>query len=456
MIRKIKKNKITKTAQKTVQNLFSILVILFAARVVHAGGCHLEEVSPSKVLASEHMADEIRNEVLELEKKMKAKGQELKVVMIARSGESLASFDIIADDLTKPLQPYLDFISDGVAANTCLYDRGIKKRPSAIKTCNKNQPPVLPKEFISKEKLLYSHVGFFMKRNYVAEKNLTPQEKALVPDWIYIAHLLAECDESTDRYGSSKIFYEKLNRFFWDTKILSNNSSARRAMIVVPTASMQENLFKIIHDKSIASGLHEPKYNVASVPFVLRGRNERHSPAPAIYQLKDQNSNQWPLEMLAAATRPAGEVRSRMQAQDILFSLNFHPSILWPKGLKESSACDFARGPFGAWDATNLIRCDDQIFRGLNLFQLITVKSLTNFLGKSNLLLVEADGFLPTGRVVTSGMAEIELLKSKIDELDRQGKASERLAEAIAAAAKAAEKKDQEIEKAKNRPPRDA
>lgn len=392
----------------------SVLMILSASQNTYAGGCHLEEVSQSKEAASSYLAGEIRSQVIEIEKAMRAKGQELKVVMIARSGESLEKFDLITDNLAVSLQEHLSLVAQRVSENICKGERGAIATSTNSKTCAKPSTAVLPKEFLLKDKLSYSHVGFLVKRNLIVESGLTPSVKAQIRDWEYVVHLLSKCDEAAKRYGPSQIFYEKFGRFFWDTKVLDNKDSARRAMIVVPSVSMQDNLFNLINNQNIAANLHQTKYNVAATPFTLQGLKNGSRSKNSIgvqHQLEDQNSNQWPLEMLAAATRSVGVVRSRAEAQSVMLALNYRPSLVWPTGLKESAACQFAKGPFGLWDATNIINCKNQVFKDQHIYQLITVKSLTDFLDKNNLL-ANVSGASPTG------LTEVQVSKEEIDEVD--------------------------------------
>lgn len=419
-----------------MKKAFSRATILFSAicfySQVYAGGCHLEEVSPSKNLASIYMADEIRNRVLEIDAEYKRQGKDLQVVMIARSGESLESFDLVKDDPSQPLQKYLDFLAERAYKSATRHPLN-----GRIDT---SHPLAVPRDLVSSEKLEYSHVGFLMK------KNLAQGISPTAPEWMYIVHLLAECDEKSNRYGASDINYEKLKRFFWDTEILDDSDRARKAMIIVPQVEIQANLAKLLHDAAIAGrgGLHEPKYNVASTPFTVRGYEDRKSgDLSKYYQLKDQNSNQWPLEMIAAATKEFGEVRNRMQAQEILYATNYRPSLVLPTGIK-GAACQFRKGPFGIWDASNLLNCKDQVYRNVGLFQLITVKSLYDYMNRNQYL-------TPFSGQNDFGTTEFMASTAVVKELDEDGQAIERVAKE---AQELAERKKREGERGP-RDPRD-
>ena len=55
--------------------------------------------------------------------------------------------------------------------------------------------------------------------------------------------------------------------------------------------------------------MHEPRYNMLSY----------------VYSTRYQNSNQWILEMLAAAAAPPGKVETRIEAQSWLKSVGYRP-----------------------------------------------------------------------------------------------------------------------------------
>ncbi len=332
--------------KRNILKLIGLALILCNAQRLYAGGCHLEEVTHSKDLASAYMHEELRNRVLEIEKEMNAKGVDMQVVMIARSGSSMDGFQILKDDPKKPLQDYLNDLAGDSDRRKAAY---------------------------SPEKLQYSHAGFLVKRNW-NQKDTDPKVK----DWVYMTHLLAECDKKTDRYGQSRIYFETMKRFFWDTKILDENDKSRKAMIIVPSPELQAGILRVLKNGNLSElGLHERRYNVIAPPFLLNGLKQKE-PFVSHYQTFDQNSNQWPIEVIAAAMRPENAVQNRIQAQDVLWAENYRPTLATPVGKKERWACSMTNGLF--WDATNLLFCGAQSHRKQKIYQVITVNSLFHFL----------------------------------------------------------------------------
>jgi Uncharacterized protein conserved in bacteria (DUF2145) len=382
----------------------------------NAGGCRLKDVTPSKALASRYLAEMIRSKVVAIEAEMNKRGQKLNAVLVARSGESMGGFDMIKDDPSKSLQDYLDYLVDLSKAGPEGRLTDSKGRRIAPTKGNR-----LPGQLYLDRKLQYSHFGVLIKRDQVNPAN-GPQAK----DWVYMVHLLAECDQDEKRYGSSEIFFQTFDQFFWDTKMLSKKVENNRALLVVPTPEIQERLYKLLHDANVGEvGMHTPKYNVAATPYRLRDpkilTNKRITDKrpPLIYQIVDQNSNQWPLEMLAAATKPIGQITNRYQAQDQLMATNYRPSLLRPTGMKESAACALKKGKIfnlTLWDATNLLNCNDQVYRNNGIIQLITVDSFVDYMSRNQFVAesVETPGALAIHEVIAP--------REKIEALDKLGK----------------------------------
>ncbi len=390
------------------QLAFKVAVVsgfLFAGQFSYAGGCRLKDVTPSKALASRYLATQIRDKVIAIETEMAKRGQSLKAVLIGRMGESMSGFDVIKDDPNRPLQEYVDYLDGLAEANA----QG-RLRTSSGKVIPKSNGPRVPDMLLREEKLKYSHFGILVKQNSVDPS---------ANDWVFVIHLLAECDTETNRYADSEIFFQTFDQFFWDTKMLKKENN--RALVVVLKPEIQERLVRLLNDEKIGEqGLHEPNYNVAAVPFTLRDPDKKKKPAPDFHQLKDQNSNQWPLEMIAAASRPYGEIVNRRQAQDQLMRTNYRPTLAVPTGLKESMACSLRKGPFKIWDASNLLNCKDQVYRHEGIVQLITVDSLLDYFSRNKML---ADNVDQAGK---PGIYEVVTDKATLENLDEAGKVIEK------------------------------
>jgi len=138
---------------------------------------------------------------------------------------------------------------------------------------------------LSRFGLTYSHAAFALRDHPMGR-------------WA-VVHLLNEC--GTDR---SSLHDEGLGAFFLDVH-------RPEALVVVPSATLQERLVRVLGSQT-ASQLHEPRYNMVSYPFIPRY----------------QNSNQWLLEVFAAANATDITVSSRQQAVDWLKAAGYRPRTI--------------------------------------------------------------------------------------------------------------------------------
>jgi hypothetical protein len=152
-------------------------------------------------------------------------------------------------------------------------------------------------------------------RNHPAGKD----EEDGVQQW-YFRHMLRPCITSEKVQqgfdpNRPELYDEDIYRFFTDDPF------ELRAQILVPNQDIQENLEKlvlpkfrrengkIVADNSIPKSFNGQIYNVA-----------------AHWQNKlEANSNQWVLELIAAASQPFGRVRNRTDAQEILVKTGYRP-----------------------------------------------------------------------------------------------------------------------------------
>ena len=113
-----------------------------------------------------------------------------------------------------------------------------------------------------------------------------------------VVHLLNECGR-----GDSGLYAEGLVNFF----IPGDHA----ALLVVPDPATQKALLEALGRRWEIT-LHEPRYNVVAHP----------------YSVRDQNSNQWLLELLALSldARPGSSIRpTRTRAQAALARTHFQP-----------------------------------------------------------------------------------------------------------------------------------
>lgn len=349
----------------------------------------MDEVSLEQHIGSSALADEVRRHILKIEEQMAEKGQELKVVMVARKGESLDGMNLLVDNRDMHIQSFLNRLSNvHRLSNTVGSRTGVNalERKHNISLDGVYNPDGSPLTHIyrnrrngfydrlrTNERLQYSHFGFFIK-DYKNDTEIAHPDKH--PRWSYAVDLLAECDPDSSTYGDSYIFHGKSNQFYWDTELLTSEKH-RASLLVVPSMEIQENLYNILMDRRIAGGgvpvydevtgepiyedlkvfkadgsytvikaikrefhnldnLHQENYNSIAMPYSIFPNSKRPD---LFFQLDEQNSNQWPLEVIAAATHPHGVIRYRMQAQQILINSNYRPSIFTADSAKLFNAC---------------------------------------------------------------------------------------------------------------------
>jgi hypothetical protein len=144
---------------------------------------------------------------------------------------------------------------------------------------------------LSKYGLRYSHIAFI-------------QKDAASGQW-RTTHLLNGCNSN-----QSALWQEGLANFFLDDLV------AYEALLIVPSAALQERLQAIVSNLDSIKAMHQPLYNMVAYPFAD----------------KYQNSNQWALELLTVAlSQQAGinpPVTTRKQAQQWLKLTNYAPSTL--------------------------------------------------------------------------------------------------------------------------------
>jgi hypothetical protein len=112
-----------------------------------------------------------------------------------------------------------------------------------------------------------------------------------------VVHELNDC--GSDR---SALFAEGMGNFFL------TDLYRYRAQIVFPGPALQARLLQRMSPQA-ERRLHEPHYNMLSY----------------VYSTRYQNSNQWILEMLAAASAPPGQVETRAEAQSWLKGVGYRP-----------------------------------------------------------------------------------------------------------------------------------
>ncbi|MES2103445.1 MAG: DUF2145 domain-containing protein [Pseudomonadota bacterium] len=183
---------------------------------------------------------------------------------------------------------------------------------------------------LSKYHLRYSHMGIAW-RDHPAGR------------WI-IVHELNQCGTA-----ESAPFNEGLANFFLDDMF------AFEALLIVPEPEVQQKLVAMLGNGA-SRRMHTPRYNMLSYPF-----SDSY-----------QNSNQWVLEMLAAASARDADISSRSQAQAWLKMTGYRAGTVNIPALTRLGARMFRAN----------VAFDDQPFdrRMAGLIDTVTVDSVVQFL----------------------------------------------------------------------------
>jgi hypothetical protein len=152
---------------------------------------------------------------------------------------------------------------------------------------------------LSEYGLRYSHAGFVWRDH--------PSGR-----W-RVVHMLNQCGTP-----NSDLFVEGLGNFFLDDPLIYE------ALLVIPSVESQARIAGVLGSES-PRRLYEPKYSLIANPWATRY----------------QNSNQWILEVTAAASSDAA-VASRADAQSWLRTQGYAPSVLVLPPLKRLGARMFA------------------------------------------------------------------------------------------------------------------
>lgn len=187
---------------------------------------------------------------------------------------------------------------------------------------------------VSKYGIKYTHIGFVLRDH--------PKGR-----WLFV-HLLNRC--GTD---SSGIYDEGLVNFFTD------DIYKPEAVVVIPSPQLQQRLKQVVLS-SLADRLHQPQYSALAYPFAD----------------SYQNSNQWVLEMIAAAQAGEGMVGNRQQAQAYLTSRGYEPGHI-PIAATERVGATLFRANVHFLDHPLTERLQGQ-------YQVVTVESVIHYLEKTD------------------------------------------------------------------------
>lgn len=139
---------------------------------------------------------------------------------------------------------------------------------------------------LSRYNVRYSHMGVVVRHH--------PRGR-----WT-VVHELNDCGTS-----ASGLYYEGMGNFFL------TDLYRFEAQLIIPGRALQDRLAALFATRTPLR-MHEARYNMLAY----------------VYSARYQNSNQWVLETLAAASAPPGEVATREEAQAWLKGMRYQPLTL--------------------------------------------------------------------------------------------------------------------------------
>ncbi|MCC7403765.1 MAG: DUF2145 domain-containing protein [Bdellovibrionales bacterium] len=301
------------------------------------GGKNCKEEIPTKaeMLNGGLLTSQVMNTINQERAKAKARGEELDVVILARTGTDPGSSRVLRD----------------------FDDRG--RYMSVLDLYGGEQPGTQANLWSTvdgwvdhRRREEYSHLGFAFRNHPLAAK-IQKEQKLPEKPWMMV-HMLKPCGTL-----EPDLFDEGVWNFFLDKPYKFG------ALVIVPTYDLQKRLEQVVlKDKQAYS-------------FLGRTYNALALPGDDI----EQNSNQWPLEVMAAALNPRGAIRTRPEAINELQRRQYIPTRIHLRG-----KYSFAKlsGP-----ASVSFKKQPSERGGQIIVEAITVLSVREFLQRQRLIINE-------------------------------------------------------------------
>lgn len=216
---------------------------------------------------------------------------------------------------------------------------------------------------------IYSHMGMIFLNHPQGKDEAGGQSQ-----W-WFRHMLRPCATQDDIQSGvnpnmPELYDEGVLRFFAD------DPYELRAQILVPPAEIQDNLEKLALPKSVK--INGEEYWDNRLPQIFKG--EFYNAAAGWKNQTEANSNQYILELLAAASQPFGRVRTRAEAQDVLVKTGYRPMRAILSGMQS-----MAGAPFASKFAPYVRLHDDEqpAYRNYSIAELITTLSVEEYMQRN-------------------------------------------------------------------------
>lgn len=341
--------------------------------------CSGKPLSPSQTDKSLFLGDHLNAELEKLYQKNKALGKDTKVVLVARMGQNMEKFKILEDKNGQ------ESITDVI--NRLLADK--KQSGSAMdltQSANIDYQDLL-RSVNEYDQMKYSHLGIAFRNMKLisSQDNETVLTGGDTGKWAFY-HLLYSCEVPKELQGQgetikrSHIFKGTVHSFFYD------HLEGYGAQIVVPTQQIQDNLEDMLLNKRQAYNFQQDQYNAAA----------------KFDDLNQQNSNQFVLEAVAAASQPNGAVMSRAQAIDVLKKTKFSSSKIAPTGFYAGIRVPLVQNILSSIMPTMCLENQREL-RKYGVGEIVTSNSVVNWMTRNEFV----DEVIETG-LPKSKLKEIE------------------------------------------------
>lgn len=217
-------------------------------------------------------------------------------------------------------------------------------------------------------KMDFSHIAFLV-RNHPE----FPPENGEAPMW-HTRHMLRPC--MLGKAPSEMTEFEVIQQrdinvpYLWDEgtfNFFTDNPYELKARFLVPSPALQERLMQAVFDEELAYKINSRFYNAAA--------NWRNT--------EESNSNQWVLEVLAAAMRPKSQVQSRADAQEVLASTNYQPTKVLFKGQKSFAYMPGAHkiAPYVTYHSS-----EQPFYFKASIGEVISARSVEDYMSRNKIL----------------------------------------------------------------------
>lgn len=308
-------------------SIFLSLTVVSSA--LYAGECKVSQPSANLLADAYEMAKMNEIQLARLSDEFQAKtGQPLQVVIVARAGQDLSDLTVLADEKDSRPMSLADIYKAASADDDAFIDNGSTKVSDYSSLLD-----VIQRKFKDpKRKMDFSHVGFMIRNHPSA-----PTPEAGTEKWWWARHMLRPCENKDAKSEIELLMQKNLNvPYLWDEgsgNFFADDPYELKVRYIVPSPQLQARLMEVLFEAKTSAGQ----------PLVYALNSRFYNAAANWKNTEENNSNQWVLEILAAASQPRGRVQNRQEAQQVLAQLGYQPTKVYFTGKQSKAYIPFAR-----------------------------------------------------------------------------------------------------------------